>query len=720
MDTPVRRFQTTIITAVGRRDPGFDALRRAIRPAIVVPAAAAVALHIGGSQTPLFTIFGSFALLALADLPGGRDRRAVSYIALGVVGYVFIVVATLTSEPGWLAAASMLVVGVAVTYAAILSASFSAAQRAALLLFVLPVSSPAGPLSDRLIGWTIALAFSIPAALYLLPPRHHNELRHRARAVCGGLADHLESAARAGRTAASAGDVAGLMDRLRQVYLGSDTRPSGLTAGSRAILRVVDDLDWLTSQVSRRDVQLPDDLRAHSVRVLRLSDVVLANDSPGQQATDRRALQEAVSDLRLVMRPQFGTGLDAILADPSDADAEFGGMGLLEVRTICSTIELVGRTVAWASAADARPALQKILGRQLLPTGVADLVLPEFAATRMSMSSTVIRNSVTTRNALRTGVGLAAAVALIQVVPVQHGFWVVLGAMSVLRTSALTTGANVMRAVLGTAVGFFVGALIIAVVGTDHTALWIVLPIATFGAAYIPSVISFAAGQAAFTVLVVALFNVLSPSGWKIGLIRVEDVAIGCAVAVVAAIVMWPRGVAAAAHTAINYAIAVHGRYVRAAAARLTTGATQDVDAELDELRTESLRAYRASDDAARQYLSESGLAVDRRMPVVRAIVRANRLRLVADSIADLTPTADPAVTAPNLCTMIDIHAARVAVDTVDENTAHHPGSISAATVAALRTDYTKNGLGIDEARPLVAAAAFLGELELMRSTRPQ
>ena len=720
MDMPVRRFLTTFVDAVGRRDPGFDALRRAIRPAIVIPAAAAVAIGIGGFQTPLFATFGSVALLVFADFPGGRSRRAVSYLGMAMVGYAFIAAARLLAEPGWLAALSMLVVGVAVTYAAILSSSFSAAQRAALLLFVLPVSSPAGPLPDRLVGWTIALVFSVPAALFLLPPRHHSELRDRARAVFGGLAAYLDSDGDGGATTPSTGDIAALMDRLRETYLGSDTRPSGLSAGSRAIIRVVDDLDWLTSQVSRPGVQIPGDLRAPSVLVLQLAADVLATDNTEQQSANRRALDDAVADLTLLMHPRFGTNLDAILTDPSDIDAETDGMRILEYRTICITIALVGRTVAWASAADARPVLQKILGRQLAPTGVADLVLPEYAATRMSVSSTVIRNSVITRNALRTGVGLAAAVALIQVVPVQHGFWVVLGAMSVLRTSALTTGSNVMRAVVGTVAGFLVGALIIAVLGTDDTALWIVLPIATFGAAYIPAVISFAAGQAAFTVLVVTLFNVLSPAGWKIGLIRVEDVAIGCAVAVVVAIVMWPHGVAATTRASINYASAVHARYLRAATTRLTAGSTTDTEADLAELRTESLRAHRASDDAARQYLSEAGVAVDRRTPVVRAIGRSSRLRIVAELIADLTPTPAPATTGPNLCTVIDIHAARVAVDSVDGHATHHPTRISAATVAALRTDYAKNGLGIDEARPLVSAAAYLGALELMLATRPE
>ena len=56
------------------------------------------------------------------------------------------------------------------------------------------------------------------------------------------------------------------------------------------------------------------------------------------------------------------------------------------------------------------------------------------------------------------------------------------------------------------------------------------LPIAVLVAAYAPGTAPFAVGQAAFTVTVAVLFNLLVPVGWKVGELRVEDVAIGCAV----------------------------------------------------------------------------------------------------------------------------------------------------------------------------------------------
>jgi hypothetical protein len=53
----------------------------------------------------------------------------------------------------------------------------------------------------------------------------------------------------------------------------------------------------------------------------------------------------------------------------------------------------------------------------------------------------------------------------------------------------------------------------------------------------------FAVGQVAFTVAVVVMFNVLQPVGWTLGLLRVQDVAMGCAVSLVVGVLFWPSSV---------------------------------------------------------------------------------------------------------------------------------------------------------------------------------
>ena len=100
-----------------------------------------------------------------------------------------------------------------------------------------------------------------------------------------------------------------------------------------------------------------------------------------------------------------------------------------------------------------------------------------------------------------------------------------------------------MRALAGTAVGFAVGAALLIAIGTNPDALWAVLPVAVLVAAYAPGTTPFVVGQAAFTVTIVVLFNLLAPVGWTVGLLRIEDVAIGCAVSLAVGLLFWPRGV---------------------------------------------------------------------------------------------------------------------------------------------------------------------------------
>jgi uncharacterized membrane protein YccC len=156
--------------------------------------------------------------------------------------------------------------------------------------------------------------------------------------------------------------------------------------------------------------------------------------------------------------------------------------------------------------------------------------------TELAPTSSVLHNS------LRVGLGLALAVLIAEIFQLNHAFWVVLGTLSALRSSALATGRTTLQALVGTLVGFAIGALFLVVVGTGTTVLWVILPVAVFLAAYAASAIGFVAGQAAFTIVVLILFNLITPVGWQLGIVRVEDVAVGVGISVVVGVLLWPRG----------------------------------------------------------------------------------------------------------------------------------------------------------------------------------
>src|SRR5205085_11943774 len=184
----------------------------------------------------------------------------------------------------------------------------------------------------------------------------------------------------------------------------------------------------------------------------------------------------------------------------------------------------------------------------------------------------------------------------------QHDFWIVLGMLSVLRSNALGTGSSILSALAGTAVGILIGALLVLGIGTHEAVLWGVLPVAVLLAAYAPRAISFAAGQAGFTVVLFVLFNIIQPVGWSVGVVRIEDVAIGFAISLGVGLLFWPRGAAALLREDLAAAYASGVDYVVATARQLIEGKGVD---DVDRAERAADAALHRLDDAFRQYLAE-------------------------------------------------------------------------------------------------------------------
>jgi hypothetical protein len=548
----------------------------------------------------------------------------------------------------------------------------------------------------------------VPAALFLLPPRHHGELRRHAANAVTALADRLEGKA-------TRHEVVQAMLALRENFLGADFRPVGLSAGSRALVRVVEDLEWLADRVSDEAGPALRDMQAPGIRVLRCSAAVLRETRAADRSDERADLDAALIHLRSVARGRYRQDVERILAAPDDAAAVTIGRALLNRRTIAATIGATGRVIAAAAAADARPVWARALGLRLPPTTATDRLMPARTAVTSTTSSFLGSRSVTVRNALRTGLGLALAVAVTHVFPVEHGFWVVLGALSVLRSSALTTGTKTLRAVVGTTIGFVLGAALIGIVGIDPVVLWILLPVVVFGSAFVPEIASFTAGQAAFTMMVLIFFNLIVPTGWSVGLIRVEDVVVGALVGMMVSLLMWPRGATASAEAAVESARSVFAKYLEAAVLRITRGASEQMADQLAILSHDAIAASRVADDAVRQYLSEGGGTTDFRGPIVRAFNRAIRVRASADLIMDI-PTPPPLGTYPRVREVVESHANAIR-DRLSGTlgTGGDWAPIGEEFVLALRSESkSDDDMAIAAAMPLVTVAAAIGELELV------
>jgi uncharacterized membrane protein YccC len=247
--------------------------------------------------------------------------------------------------------------------------------------------------------------------------------------------------------------------------------------------------------------------------------------------------------------------------------------------------------------------------------------------------------SASFRNSLRGAAGLAVAVLIGQLASLQHSFWVVLAMLSVLRSNALGTGSTVLQALAGTAAGIVIGGALVAAIGSDQAVLWALLPPAVLLAAYAPRAISFAAGQAGFTIVLLILFNIIQPAGWTVGLVRVEDVAIGFAISLAVGLLFWPRGVGDLLRESLGAAFARSADYVVSATRRLVTAD----GAAWTETATQPARqiardAANRLDDAFRGYLAESSTRQANLEGVGTLVAGTTRVRLAAYSLSTLTP----------------------------------------------------------------------------------
>ncbi|WP_313676610.1 FUSC family protein [Mycolicibacterium sp.] len=685
------------------RDPGHDGLRRAARAAIVIPLAAIVGFLVAGpTQAPVFTLVGAMALMVVADFPGSVGTRAMAYAGLGINGFILIALGTWAAPHPWIAVPLCFVVGTLVSVLGLLSEMIAAGQRATLMVFLLPVCAPAGPLSERLLGWLLALAVCVPGALFLFPPRLTNDLRHVAAQVCIALADRLDGGRASEDSTADQLSVA--MTALNDEFRGTAFRPVALTAGSRSLIRLVSNLRWLGNRVGPDSGALLGPIEPASVALLRGSAEVLESaDRAGAQK-----LAALVTEHRRAAFRQYGNDIHEILAEPDDDAAVARGRALLSRRTMSATIGLTGSIIAAATITDTRSPVDKLLGRGVPETGVADRVHTKRSAV-VGLVGYLSTRSVTVLNSLRTGLALAMAVVVTLVLPVENGLWVALGALSVLRSSAATTRTSVVSALTGTVIGFIAGSGIIAVVGVHPITLFCLLPLATFGSTYVLKVGSFTASQAMFTMQVLIVFNMMRPTGWQIGLIRIEDVVLGGAVGLVVSALMWPGGASTAVRRAIDNAVLACSWYLDAAVTRVTRGVSPDTDAAVAELGSEALIAARTHGDAVRVYLAETNGTID--IAQVESAERIPRLRTAADLIADVVPP--PAGSFPLTRNVLEQYTAALCACIEQVNTPASLPEISDEFIPALRAEAIFTADAAQAALPLVTVAATIGELQL-------
>ncbi len=614
---------------------------------------------IGNPALATFAAFGSFSMLLLVDFSGNLRERLQAQLTLALVGCAFVSLGTLASQSVSIAALAMALVGFCVIFAGVVSSVLAGATTSLLLSFILPVTlaGPPSSIPDRVAGWGMAAAAALVAVGVLWPLPQRSPLRAAAALACRALSDRLRAEA---AYVLSDHDASLLPQRdravklaeeavatLHRVFLATPFRPTSLSTSARTTVRLVDELNWLNAIVissAEHSPGAPVDPATCSVRMAaavvlergaELLDLTGGDCSPLHDALS--ALSESVGALEESATAELPVGRAPVGASPDGADGDVREFitslePSFRAQELAYAVSLIGGNIDLTAAAERRSWLERLLGRQ--PAGLAGTL----SAAEERASAHVDRNSVWLHNSVRGAVALAAAVFVANRTGVQHSFWVVLGTLSVLRSTALNTGENVVRGLLGTVVGFVIAAGLLTAIGTNTTLLWFLLPLAILFAGVTPAAISFAAGQAAFTLVLVILFNIIQPVGWKIGLLRVEDIAIGCGVSLLVGLLFWPRGAASALRKALADAYVESADYLIKAVdfgmRCCEYNPTAPVPPAEDGLRAAA--ASRRLDDTFRSYMAERGAKPVPLSEVTSLVTGVGGLRLAADAVRDL------------------------------------------------------------------------------------
>lgn len=567
-------------------DPGHVALHRGVRAAIGVPLGMALSLVLfPDTPAALITGFGILVTVAIADFGGMRAEQARAIGGTALAGIVVLTIGVLAGDHIWSAVLATFIVTAALSFVAVLHGAVASGAPAVMIMYVVSVSLgvPVSSLWPILGGWLVAMAFSLPLTLFVMPRRTTAPVRQATAGALRALADMAQR-----RAAGEAPDVDALVKAeadLQHSYLGNPFRAAGFSVRAQSLQILVAQVQGLLAAFIRGHGYFSELHRTPST--LRMVD---------ETAADLRATAQALSapdapapsgiPLASTWEDQWQEARQ-LLADATPAEAPQAvdtvlGMfpdrafGLSAVR-----LTMLARRALGLPAEDFSP----VLGQHTIPA-------PPVASIWHELRSNASLSSPWGRLALRTGLGISLAILVVEMVGLAHGFWVMLGVVSVLRFDTFTTLKTGALAIAGTLIGALLGVLIIVADDRNEPLMWIIFVGAVFLATWAPGALGFMLGQAAFSLFVIIAFSLID---WPPDLATVEqrvlDICVGVVLSIFVALLMWPRGVLRGLIDNVADAIAMGTRLLTGAVHALVDGPSDETRALPQEANATLTRA---------------------------------------------------------------------------------------------------------------------------------
>ncbi|HEY2674539.1 MAG TPA: FUSC family protein [Rugosimonospora sp.] len=532
---------TGLVDRLRRRDPDRRIRLRAVRLTLVALPAYYVCLY--GLSNPVlatYVVFGVVAAGLFIKLPGPARIRSRVLLAALPVSWALITVATALDRKTLWAVAATFVVGFSVAFVGVGGPRLVGLASGLQLFYIVANFPPhhGNALPVRLIGATVGVVLVAVAEVVLWPGPPPVPYQRRLADAVDAVAALLEASADAlaghrcgdGELGRRRDRAAEAVELIRMADFPRTQRPVSASRRDRALRDGAATTREIAEQVrrfmARRELEhRRDDDMATSMR----------HDAEAMRRASRALTEGPPADTGDGLHTRMPKpGLDNA-AQPRRIDFDYLRLWT-SLQAISEHVDILGAAVGVAVG---QPS---VLDRRPGGTGAFWYARNNDAQLFWrQLRVHLTPRSVYFQGAVRLAVALAAARLVAAELSLSHGFWVLLGTLTVMRTSAANTRTSLVSAATGTLIGAVVTGLLLSVApGTVPYAIEFL----------VAALLSFAAGpllgllwsQAALTVMITLVFAQLSPTDWSLAQVRLLDVIIGGAVGVIAGLLMWPKG----------------------------------------------------------------------------------------------------------------------------------------------------------------------------------
>jgi uncharacterized membrane protein YccC len=501
-----------------RRDPGLVKLRRAVRVATAASAGFyACRYGLGNPQLAVYALFSTFALGALSQLPGPRRRTATTLLWALPVAAGLVTLGSLAAVNLAVATAAIVVFGFLISFAGVGGPRAVGLAGGMQLMFILPDFPPYAPgmLPSRLGGIAVGIGLLVAAQLWLWPDPPPVDVKDRLAAACETLGALLT-----GRPTARSPQRLAAADRAAEAV-----RPQNLPLLARP------------ASAGRRDRAF-----SHASTLLRYAHARVGELGERPPPGAARLLACAGQTV--------GAAAGALRGGPLPATTELATL-VAEVRgdqrreptgpeVHLTNLALVIGDAVWTATSAVRVALGGTVEGDRRRFGYA--YTGPIRRYRRQFALHLTPRSVYFQQAVRVAVAFGAGRLIAGVLDLQHGFWVLLATLTLLRSRATDTRFTLRPAAVGTVTGAAAAAVLLLVVGNNKEVYAALLPPVLVVAVAASSVVGLGWGQAMFTLAITLVFSQVAPATVTLAEARVGNVLLGGGVGMAAGLLAWPRG----------------------------------------------------------------------------------------------------------------------------------------------------------------------------------